>query len=60
MSEHLPALGQPADDSSIEDDQDFADEHSSTVVDDDAAAGTDDTEAESPKGWSGLDRNTPP
>jgi len=41
-------------------DADFAGEHQDTAVDEDITGGRDDREAESPRGWSGLDRDAPP
>jgi hypothetical protein len=65
MSQHLPALGQPAsgptDEPTPDRDADFAGEHDSTVVDKDVTADREhDTEAETPEGWSGLDGDGPP
>jgi hypothetical protein len=57
QNERLPAFG---DEEAVPDgDSDFAGEHSDTVVDRDAA---DDVtgEEESPRGWSGMDREGPP
>jgi hypothetical protein len=38
-------------------DPDFADEHADTAVSKDITAGDDDTEPESPDGWSGLEQH---
>lgn len=55
--ERLPALGdaEPV----PEDDNDFAGEHDTTAVDREVTDG-DHAEQESPRGWSGLDRDGPP
>lgn len=59
--EGLPALGQPAGEPLPEGDGDFAGEHDATAVDDEVIAGRGaDAEAESPRGWSGLDSDGPP
>ena len=55
--EHLPALGQPVEEPVPEGDNDFAGEHDATVVDQEITAGGSTGEAESPKGWSGMDHD---
>ncbi|MFF5084349.1 hypothetical protein ACFY36_45510 [Actinoplanes sp. NPDC000266] len=40
--------------------EDFAAEHDDTAVDEEITADRDDSETESPQGWSGLDRDGPP
>jgi hypothetical protein len=55
----LPALGTP-DEQPTPDNDDFAGEHDATTVDQDVTADRTVGEPESPRGWSGLDRETPP
>ena len=50
------ALGTP-ENGAPEGDPDFADEHADTAVSKDITAGQDDTEPESPTGWSGLEQH---
>ncbi|AGZ39711.1 hypothetical protein [Actinoplanes friuliensis] len=58
QNERLPAFG---DEEAVPDgDSDFASEHSDTVVDPEITEGKDDGETESPRGWTGLDREGPP
>jgi hypothetical protein len=57
QNERLPAFG---DEEAVPDgDSDFAGEHSDTVVDRDVENG-ETGEEESPRGWSGMDREGPP
>ena len=57
QNERLPAFG---DEEAVPDgDSDFAGEHSDTVVDRNVADG-EEGEEESPRGWSGLDREGAP
>jgi hypothetical protein len=58
--EGLPALGTPEEQPTPEGDDDFADEHDATAVDQGVTAGRDVGEPESPEGWSGLDREPLP
>jgi hypothetical protein len=43
-----------------DDSDDFAEEHDDTTVDPDITSDRDDDEQESPGGWDGLDRESPP
>jgi len=57
QNERLPAFG---DEEAVPDgDSDFAGEHSDTAVDRDVIEG-EKGEEESPRGWSGMDRDGPP
>jgi hypothetical protein len=57
QNERLPAFG---DEEAVPDgDSDFAGEHSDTAVDRDVVDG-EKGEEESPRGWSGMDRDGPP
>ncbi|GAB1689922.1 hypothetical protein [Krasilnikovia sp. M28-CT-15] len=55
--ERSAAIGDP--DVEIPDD-DFAEEHTDTVVDRDIATGDQPGETESPRGWAGLESEGPP
>ena len=57
QNERLPAFGEA--DPSPDGDSDFAGEHDSTTVDKDTLTG-EDGEQESPRGWSGQEREGPP
>lgn len=56
QNERLPAFGD--EEATPDGDSDFAGEHADTVVDREVTEG--DGEQESPGGWSGMDRETPP
>jgi hypothetical protein len=59
-TEGKPALGTPDEQLTPEGDDDFADEHDATAVDEGVTADRGVGEPESPHGWSGLDREPPP
>ena len=54
QQDHLEAFDED------ETDVDYANEHQDTTVDADITSDRDTPESESPKGWSGLDRDAPP
>jgi hypothetical protein len=58
--EGLPALGTPDEQPAPDGDGDFAGEHDATAADQGLTADRDVGEPESPEGWSGLDRESPP
>lgn len=58
QNEQLPALGD--NDGPPDSDSDFAGEHDDTTVDPDVTDDRDTGEEESPRGWSGMDREGPP
>ncbi len=54
QQDHLEAFD--SDDADV----DFANEHEDTTVDHDVSSDNDQSESESPDGWSGLDRDGTP
>jgi hypothetical protein len=60
QDQHLEAFGDEDTADPYDGDSDFADEHADTTVDRTITADDDNDEAESPGGWSGMDRDGPP
>jgi hypothetical protein len=52
---HLEAFGDEDTADTYDGDSDFADEHTGSVVDRDIPGDRDNSETESPEGWSGLE-----
>lgn len=56
----LEAFGDEDTADAYDGDSDFADEHTGAVVDRDIPGDRDDSETESPQGFSGMDSDGPP
>ncbi|HEX5542811.1 MAG TPA: hypothetical protein VFX60_14815 [Micromonospora sp.] len=61
--ERLPAIGHPPQEGEAEtppnSNADFAEEHDTTAVSEPILSGENQRETESPRGWSGLEREWP-